>query len=380
MSVSATVSGGTAAVTVSDSQLDRVISDAGNTGIVTVDVSSLKSADSAKLPAKLLTAASGAEGAEGLSVLLPTGAVALDKTALDSVAAVGRDVTFSVESVKPEALNPAQKSALGDRLDAAVVVDVNVLVNGRKTADFNSGVLTISIPYTPKAGEDTSKLAVWYLADDGGVERVGGRYDAQNKRFVFETDHLSKYALLADPETAEPVNPFNDVAEDSFYHDAVLWAVENGVTTGTSAATFAPNATCTRAEAVTFLWRAMGSPEPTTTANPFTDVSPDAYYYKAVLWAVEQGITAGTGATTFAPDATVTRSQTVTFLWRAAGEPVVNYAMSFTDVAADAYYAEAVRWAVSEGVTQGTGATAFSPVDSCTRAQIVTLLYRYLGK
>lgn len=367
-------------MTVSDSQLDRVISDAGNTGIVTVDVSSLKSADSAKLPAKLLTAASGAEGAEGLSVLLPTGAVALDKTALDSVAAVGRDVTFSVESVKPEALNPAQKSALGDRLDAAVVVDVNVLVNGRKTADFNSGVLTISIPYTPKAGEDTSKLAVWYLADDGGVERVGGRYDAQNKRFVFETDHLSKYALLADPETAEPVNPFNDVAEDSFYHDAVLWAVENGVTTGTSAATFAPNATCTRAEAVTFLWRAMGSPEPTTTANPFTDVSPDAYYYKAVLWAVEQGITAGTGATTFAPDATVTRSQTVTFLWRAAGEPVVNYAMSFTDVAADAYYAEAVRWAVSEGVTQGTGATAFSPVDSCTRAQIVTLLYRYLGK
>lgn len=124
----------------------------------------------------------------------------------------------------------------------------------------------------------------------------------------------------------------------------------------------------------------MGSPEPTRTACPFTDVSKDAYYYKAVLWAVEQGITEGTSATAFAPDVTVSRAQAVTFLWRAAGKPTVNYAMHLTDVASDAYYAEAVRWALSERITEGTSATAFSPAKGCTRAQIVTFLFRYLGK
>jgi hypothetical protein len=122
----------------------------------------------------------------------------------------------------------------------------------------------------------------------------------------------------------------------------------------------------------------MGSPEPTTASSPFTDVSADAYYYKAVLWAVEKGITAGTSDTTFSPNAVVSRSQTVTFLWRAAGKPVANDPVSFVDVPADAYYAEAVRWAVSNGITSGTGATTFSPAANCSRAQIVTFLSRHL--
>ena len=126
---------------------------------------------------------------------------------------------------------------------------------------------------------------------------------------------------------------------------------------------------------VTFLWRAAGSPEPTTANNPFTDVQAGSYYYDAVLWAVEQGITSGTSATTFAPDATVTRAQTVTFLYRAAGSPAVSGG-SFADISADAYYADAVAWAVSEGVTVGTSDTTFSPNMNCTRAQIVTFLYR----
>ena len=129
---------------------------------------------------------------------------------------------------------------------------------------------------------------------------------------------------------------------------------------------------------VTFLWRAAGSPEPETTVNPFTDVSASAYYYEAVLWAVERGITNGTSATTFSPDATVTRGQTVTFLWRYAGSPAAS-GSSFNDVAADAYYAGAVAWAVNEGITNGTTATTFSPSNACTRAQIVTFLWRYLG-
>ena len=172
----------------------------------------------------------------------------------------------------------------------------------------------------------------------------------------------------------EPENPFYDIDATDYYYDAVLWAVENGVTVGTSATTFSPDMSCTRAQMVTFLWRAAGSPK-ATSGNPFTDVQAGSYYYDAVLWAVEQGITSGTSATTFAPDATVTRGQTVTFLYRANGSPVVS-GSGFSDVAADAYYASAVAWAVSENVTVGTSATTFSPDNACTRAQIVTFMYR----
>lgn len=171
-------------------------------------------------------------------------------------------------------------------------------------------------------------------------------------------------------------NPFVDVSDDAYYYDAVLWAVDQDVTSGTSATTFNPDGICTRAQAVTFLWRADGQPEPTSAACPFTDVSASAYYYKAVLWAVEKGITNGTTDTTFSPDATCSRGQIVTFLYRAAGSPSVGTAGGFTDVAGDAYYADAVAWAVSENITNGTTDTTFSPDADCTRAQIVTFLWR----
>ena len=138
---------------------------------------------------------------------------------------------------------------------------------------------------------------------------------------------------------------------------------------------FGPNQACTRAQMVTFLWRAAGSPAPASTENPFADIAQDAYYYDAVLWAAEQGITGGTGAETFSPNATVTRAQTVTFLYRAAGSPAVS-GSGFADVAADAYYADAVAWAADQGITSGTTAETFSPAQACTRAQIVTFLYR----
>lgn len=169
---------------------------------------------------------------------------------------------------------------------------------------------------------------------------------------------------------------FVDVSTDAYYYDAVLWAVEKGIANGTSATTFSPDLSCTRAQMVTFLWRAAGSPAPAATSCPFTDVQPDAYYYNAVLWAVEQGITAGTSETTFSPDLIVTRGQAVTFLWRQAGSPAVSTSGSFSDVPATAYYANAVKWAITEGVTVGTGNDQFSPASDCTRAQIVTLMYR----
>ena len=163
-------------------------------------------------------------------------------------------------------------------------------------------------------------------------------------------------------------------------HGAVIWAVDKGITGGTSATTFSPNGICTRAQAVTFLWRAAGSPAPKSSAMPFTDVPAGSWYYDAVLWAVEQGITAGTSATTFAPDLNCSRAQIVTFLYRAAGSPAVSGSPAFSDVAPDAYYAKAVKWAQANGITSGIGGGLFGSNDNCTRAQIVTFIYRYMEK
>ena len=188
------------------------------------------------------------------------------------------------------------------------------------------------------------------------------------------TANTTVYAKWTQSGTAQ--NPFVDVKEGAYYYDAVLWAVEQKITSGTSATTFSPDASCTRAQMVTFLWRAAGSPKVENGKNPFTDVKADAYYYDAVLWAVEKGVTSGTSATTFSPDATVTRGQTVTFLYRNAGSPEVSGTMPFADVEADAYYAKAVQWAVQQKITTGTSETTFSPMSDCTRGQIVTFLYR----
>lgn len=169
---------------------------------------------------------------------------------------------------------------------------------------------------------------------------------------------------------------FVDVATGSYYEDAVDWAVENGITKGTDDTHFSPDGICTRAQAVTFLWRAAGSPKPEPCAMPFTDVPVGSYYYDAVLWAVENGITKGTSDTTFSPNMTCTRAQIVAFLWRSEKSPAAGTANPFADVKSDAYYADAVLWAVKENITKGTTSTTFSPNVDCTRAQIVTFLWR----
>ncbi len=177
-----------------------------------------------------------------------------------------------------------------------------------------------------------------------------------------------------------PYNPFADVGEKDYFYAPVLWAVNEKITTGMSATIFAPEAPCTRGQIVTFLWRAYGCPEPMRLENPFEDVSLGAYYYKAVLWAVEQGITTGMSETSFAPDTTCTRGQVATFLWRAQGKPLPSETLSiFSDVSPKAYYYDAVLWAVEQGITQGTGKGKFSPETDCTRGQIVTFLYRAMS-
>lgn len=169
---------------------------------------------------------------------------------------------------------------------------------------------------------------------------------------------------------------FVDVATGSYYEDAVDWAVENGITKGTDDTHFSPDGICTRAQAVTFLWRAAGSPEPETRAMPFADVPAGSYYYDAVLWAVENGITKGTSETMFSPNMTCSRAQIVAFLWRSEKSPAAGTANPFADVKSTVYYADAVLWAVKEDITKGTTNTTFSPDADCTRAQIVTFLWR----
>ena len=173
-----------------------------------------------------------------------------------------------------------------------------------------------------------------------------------------------------------PGTSFTDVPTGAYYEEAVGWAVEKGITKGTSDSTFTPDGVCTRAQAVTFLWRAAGSPAAKAGSLPFADVKAGSYYDDAVRWAVENGVTVGTSATTFSPNATCSRAQIVTFLWRAQKSPAAGSANPFDDVAGSAYYADAVQWAVQKDITKGTGATAFSPDANCIRAQIVTFLYR----
>ena len=186
---------------------------------------------------------------------------------------------------------------------------------------------------------------------------------------------------LERPAPTPAENPFTDIRESAYYHDPVLWAVANNVTNGTSAATFSPDEGCTRAQVVTFLWRAAGKPDPASSESPFSDVKEDAYYYNAVLWAVEKGITNGTSDKTFSPDETCTRAQIVTFLWRYEEQPApAGTNNPFADVKPNAYFGSAVLWAVEKGITNGTSATTFDPEDTCTRAQVVTFLYRDIVK
>ena len=176
-------------------------------------------------------------------------------------------------------------------------------------------------------------------------------------------------------------NPFVDVPEDSFYIDPVLWAVEKGITTGVTETIFDPNGECMRAVVVTFLWRAAGSPEPTTTVNPFVDVKETDYFYKAVLWAYEKGITTGVDATHFGPTLTCNRAQVVTFLYRAVGQPEHGrFERPFTDLEYGAFYYDAVLWAVENKVTDGMGDGTFGINATCNRAQVVTFLYRTYAK
>ena len=232
---------------------------------------------------------------------------------------------------------------------------------------------TVTITAKPDSGYQLDDLTV---TDKNGKELK--LTDKGNGKYTF-TMPASKVEVNATFVKEVEISPFSDVSTSAYYYEAVKWAQEKGITGGIGNGLFGPNQPCTRAQIVTFLWRAAGSPEPKSMSS-FSDVSADSYYAKAVAWAVENGITTGTGDGKFSPDATCTRAQSVTFLFRAIGK-LVDSKAEFSDVLTDSYYANAVAWAVENGVTNGIGNGLFGPDNSCTRAQIVTFLFRaYQGK
>ena len=280
-------------------------------------------------------------------------AVQADEAATqDDIDAAAKALTDAVAALeeKPEVPPAADKTALVQALEDAAKIDP---AEYQSTEELDKAV----------------EAAKTVLADEAATQ---AQVDEAAKAV---RDAIA--ALVRVPDA--PKNPFEDVKEGAYYYDPVLWAVNHDpqITVGTSETTFSPENTCTRAQVVTFLWRAMKCPEPTTADNPFLDVTPDQYYYKAVLWAVEHGITAGISETAFGPDQNCTRAQVVTFLWRTEGKPEPSAtANPFRDVGESLYYYKAVLWAVEKGITKGTADNEFSPDATCTRAQIVTFLYR----
>ena len=265
-----------------------------------------------------------------------------------------------------------RKSSGGDDSDPTYAIEVGEDIrNGTVTANRRYAERGDTVTITVKP-DDGFKLDDLTVTDKNGNElkltnKGNGKYT-----FKMPAGKVTVSATFAPEKTA--ADYFADVPANSYYADAVLWAAKNGITGGIGNGLFGPNQPCTRAQIVTFLWRAAGSPEPKSMSS-FSDVSADSYYAKAVAWAVENGITTGTGDGKFSPDATCTRAQSVTFLFRAIGK-LVDSKAEFSDVLTDSYYANAVAWAVENGVTNGIGDGLFGPDNSCTRAQIVTFLAR----
>jgi uncharacterized repeat protein (TIGR02543 family) len=375
----------------------------------------------------------GWKGTPSITSVADSGTKTVVFTPTDSTnyAAVEKDITVTINKATPTG-TPSYKtiSASGKTLADAALAIGTITPTGGTIAWKDNKVTTVAAntayqwTYTPAAGDQanyntlTGSITPYVVSGGSGggvssytltfntnggskiaaVSKTSGTavdltaYKPTRDGYLFAgwfSDAALTKAVTSVKLTANTTiyakwslaNPFADVPDGAYYHDAVLWAVGKKVTDGTTPTTFSPAEDCTRAQVVTFLWRAMGSPEPAGKTNPFTDVSPDAYYYKAVLWAVEQGITKGTSDTAFSPNEAVTRAQFVTFLWRAAKLPTAGGANPFADMTdPDAYYYQAVLWAAEKSITTGTTPTTFNPGDVCNRGQVVTFLYRYLGK
>ena len=297
----------------------------------------------------------------------------MSETEADSVTArLDSDVTLTAAVV----IGSSDYNGLFEEPMTVTAKNVTIDLNGfALTAPAGSAAFEVQEGYTLTI-VDNSEAKTGKLVSDAEEAVVVAEGATYNALPAAEEETPAEEPSEETPAEEEPavVNPFTDVAETSAYYEGILWAVEKGITTGRTETTFVPGENCTEANILTFLWRAEGEPKAETTENPFGEaVSETAYYYGAALWAYEMGMI----DETFAPNTACTRAQAVRFMWIDAGSPADVEAASFTDVAADADYAAAVNWAVDRGVTNGTGdGTTFSPENVCTRGQIVTFLYR----
>ena len=286
------------------------------------------------------------------------------------------EVDAMAQAIEKAINDLVRRSSGGSSSPSYSVTIPNKTENGTVTVNPKSASKgsTVTITAKPDSGYQLDDLTV---TDKNGKELK--LTDKGNGKYTF-TMPASKVEVNATFVKEVEISPFSDVSTSAYYYEAVKWAQEKGITGGIGNGLFGPNQPCTRAQIITFLWRAAGSPEPKSMSS-FSDVSADSYYAKAVAWAVESGITTGTGDGKFSPDATCTREQAVAFLYRASGSPAISGGSAFSDVAANAYYADAVAWAEKNGVTGGIGGGLFGSGNTCTRAQIVTFLYRaYQGK
>lgn len=334
------------------------------------------------LPADSLKDLAKEEGA--LAVTSDIASIELDSAALDALVgqATGSTITLDVAQTKTEDMSATQTTALAKAEDTPAVYNLSLLSDGNAISEFKQqdgtkGQLTISLPYTLPTGKTNNDVRVYYLNDKGVFERHRDASLGTDGKVKFSTTHLSTYVIT----TSQMIQEFKDVVDTSWYNiEYVDWSAANGIITGYGQADiFAPTTQIKRSEFVTILYRLAGEPTvPANAANPFTDVAKGDWFYNAALWASGKGIVTGYGnSTTFAPDEPCTRAEIVTFLWRYYGNQTVSGSNSFVDLTQD-WYKPAVNWAVKNGITNGTdtAGTHFSPDGGCQRIQAVTFLYR----
>lgn len=376
LDVSATVNGSTATISpISDSAIASAVgTDGGNVGVV-LDLTSLgRAVDTVSVPAaSVQTIADALErngGSDSLTVKTANGSVKLGENALSAVADAGGagNVAFTLKNSGTDSLNAAQAAAVGDK-EISGAYTLGVTSNGKDVGSLGGGFAEINVPFAPEAGTDALDYRVYRLSESGNAVLVPST--VHDGVLTVRSDRLEDIVIVRELLDES----FSDIDTSAYYSNAALWAAANGVTNGVGNNLFAPDAACTRAQVVTFLWRAAGSPQPQRNVSGFSDVAADTWYSQAVAWAVENGITNGVGDSLFGTDTVCTRAQVVTFLYRLNSGRAADVT-EFADVPKNTWYSDAVAWADANNITNGIDDNTFGTNMNCTRAQIVTFLYR----
>jgi hypothetical protein len=374
-----TVKNGEASAILSEADIDAIINAAGENGATNITISAKTDQPVTKSTVVLPSGSVSDIASAGMSLIVETstGNFDIDNNALEAIAAEGGgSFTMSAEQLDPASLSEVNRELVGNH----PVFDLTITVGGKKIIDFGNGIVTVSLPYTPAAGEDTDNLAVYYIDENGGAtEMSGAYYDAATGCIVFKTSHFSKFAVVYHQTW---MNPFTDVSESDWYYDSVGYVFKNGLFSGTSPTTFSPDTPMTRAMLVTVLYRLEGLPMVMGT-NRFTDVESGQWYTDAVIWANTNGIVEGYDDGRFGPNDNITREQMAAILYRYATYKGYDTSAStdltaYADMSAVSVWAlEAMKWAVAKGLITGMESTTLAPTETATRAQVATLLQRF---